>query len=236
MRKSFLLIIGTVFAVNTAYAMDSVQKKYKSKIKLINKRHQSEMDKIRSMMIKSYNNLLKKKLKMGDTKNVDTIKAQIERLKSGGDLMGTVSQENIGDSNRVKASVPSDAKEYNGNYYKLFIDETGWVSAKKKCIDHGGHLLYINTPAERAFITKMLKQKCVWIGARYSNGGFEWDDGEKVSNIILGQIMKHYKKNKKRKYAAFSRFGDINARASSGLDKKFEVKRIEGYICEWEAQ
>jgi len=238
MKKLIIASCCSLLAYTNIYGLDPVQEKYDVKIEQELKRHKMEMERIRTLMITNYNSLLKRAMKEGRLELANQVNAQVAWLKSGGDPLKMAPLKNMAtdsdNSERRPENVPEDAKRFKNSYYKVFDGKISWSSAQKKCKDLNGHLVYIDSEGEHGFLKKLLKSKCVWVGAKYTTREFKWGNGSKMSNILHSQVMVHYKKDHKKKYASFSRFGDLNARPSSGLEKSFPIKNIQGYLCEWE--
>ncbi|SFC37686.1 lectin-like protein [Butyrivibrio sp. YAB3001] len=84
--------------------------------------------------------------------------------------------------------IPSNAKPFNGHYYKLYHveDYITWDKAQQQCVSMGGHLVTITSLKEDTFIENQLfTEKGVYewcfIGA-YSNGDtWRWVTNEKFS-------------------------------------------------------
>lgn len=91
----------------------------------------------------------------------------------------------IGTKAGAVATIPSDALEFNGHYYKAYFSPyTTFIQAKKMCEDIGGHLVTITSPDEQDFIynnlVKITSTSFYWIGATDSEqeGVWKWITGE----------------------------------------------------------
>lgn len=74
-------------------------------------------------------------------------------------------------------SVPEDALEYDGHYYKLYsINDMTWSQAKEQCELRGGHLVTITSEDEENFLTNMIisGSRCYWTGGYYEYTSDEW--------------------------------------------------------------
>jgi hypothetical protein len=78
------------------------------------------------------------------------------------------------------SSIPSGAKEYNGNYYYLYQQSTTWENAKLNCEAVGGHLVTITSIEEQEFIESLLSsdRETIWIGGYCSSKKWKWITGE----------------------------------------------------------
>jgi hypothetical protein len=91
----------------------------------------------------------------------------------------------------------------------------------------GGHLAYIETPGELAFLAKTFltaADKGWWTGARRTKTSWQWGDSGKPvdGKLWVGTIPKG---------------GHVNLRPqhrTSGKPGLFTKHYVAGFICEWE--
>ena len=91
-----------------------------------------------------------------------------EEVQSSNDFDndGIINGEEISQTQSV--SVPSDAVEYNGHYYKYYDLGLSWENSKKYCENIGGHLITIGTLEENSFAFSLIEKgqkNFYWLGA-----------------------------------------------------------------------
>ena len=59
----------------------------------------------------------------------------------------------------VTATMPSDAAEWNGHYYKVYDNADSWADARRKCEKKGGHLVTITSAEENEFVYSYMVQE-----------------------------------------------------------------------------
>ncbi len=137
-----------------------------------------------------------------------------------------------------KASVPNDAVEFSGHYYKVYEKAYTWTEAKAYCKSLGGHLMTITSPEEQDF-TRYLPLKG---GTNYWLGGTD-EKEEGVWRWITGENWS---------YTAWSSGQPDNYQQISGVEEDYLQLYVDwdygwndsanvqdsskeiGFICEWE--
>ena len=124
--------------------------------------------------------------------------------------------------------VPADAKIFNDNWYRVYLDKTAWKDAKQKCERLGGHLAVIPDAPTHAFVQELSNNLILWLGAfEKVEGLWQWVDGTPM------------------KYTAWARGEpDNNGHTLNVLatwkggwaDTTNTAKDVVGYICEWKAK
>ena len=151
----------------------------------------------------------------------------------------------------TEASIPNDAVEYKGHYYKVYNNSTNWSSAKSYCQNKGGHLVTITSLGEQNFVADLVYQdgskNCYWIGGhKSSNGNWRWITDESMSfanwakkqpDNYTGEedcLMMYRRKNP----SASTDIGQWNDISSDGECKgeEFFGARNFGFICEWDSK
>jgi Lectin C-type domain len=103
-----------------------------------------------------------------------------------------------------KGSVPADAEEFLGKYYKVFADRVTWYQAEAKCESLGGHLAIVTDERVNRFLTGLLKKEKIgaaWLGATDERieGRWVWVNGRDLTfnnwgrgqpNNVMG--IEHY--------------------------------------------
>ncbi len=142
-------------------------------------------------------------------------------------------------------NIPADAKTFNGHAYKFFPQQLSWKDAKARCEALGGHLVIIETPAENAFLGKLITdggKVDSWIGAtdEGSEGQWRWVDGRNMT--WTNWFTKQNQPNNK---GGVEHFGVMSNKklAVDGLigwewsDQPNESLPAHepGYVCEWDS-
>jgi serine/threonine protein kinase len=139
---------------------------------------------------------------------------------------------------------PTDAVEFDGQYYKLIEKmRISWSDAKAACELAGGHLACPNTLEKAEFVAKLKKQQAVWVGAYREpenlDGGWKWISGESLdARLVLfpgspGHLWMATSADEKQ--AGFvPRTIDGTIRDKDGNVVAGRNTNIHGYICEWD--
>lgn len=84
-------------------------------------------------------------------------------------------------------SQPDNPQAPSQPSYQLFIEDVGWLEARDRCIQMGGHLVVINDETEFAIVTVLAEEAGIeklWVGCHRVNGVLIWEgDGEVVFNL-----------------------------------------------------
>ena len=126
-------------------------------------------------------------------------------------------------------NISADAKEFGGHPYKMFNESIPWDEARRRCEARGGYLACVETDDERKFLDQLAKNRVVWLGGsdKAQEGRFVWLTGKKVTLRVRDN-------NPDRGRLILARDGVLCARHGRGNFNNFKVKRIQGFICEWE--
>ena len=134
------------------------------------------------------------------------------------------------ENNKSAASTspyPNDTAVFNGHHYKVFWGRMSWHDAVIACKAMGGHLAIIETKEEKEFLANLKgHDEAVWVGASRQDGTWKWLDGTKMSQTITDEPPLDY--------AAFAKGSGLNARKENGFRPGGAIRRIQGYICEWD--
>lgn len=142
--------------------------------------------------------------------------------------------------------IPSDAFEYNGNKYMVYIDSCKWSEAKTKCRNAGGHLIEINSEDEQKAIIDYIKKKKysedMWTALYYSEiyekkGQEGWSLSDLYNKIhespytnwASGQPAA---KTEKNGYCAMCAKDSGSMKAGQWYNASNDKELY--YICEWE--
>ena len=115
----------------------------------------------------------------------------ITRIEIIGRTSGCSAKCNCGENCNCSnpQGVPSDAKLFNGYYYKVYKESLTWEEAKTKCEDLGGHLCVITSQEENDFVKGLVSEAIgtpsgkwdgAWIGCYGQSPQWYWLDGSKV--------------------------------------------------------
>ncbi len=173
-------------------------------------------------------------------------------LKREDGTLVKIGLESLSEADRFRATIPPDAREFDGHHYKLYTDETDWRKAQFLCKKRGGHLVVINNSEENDFVFGLMKEhRAVWIGLSKSMGNWRWDgmtesgffkwapnepsDGSRDTKVKMGAV---------RCVSMYGRspFGWQTKGARSRSDNnrsRWSVRfgddsQVTGYVCEWD--
>lgn len=111
------------------------------------------------------------------------------QASSGGIWWGTTYQEvgNVIVKKEGRAyALPEDAETLNGHTYKLIEQNVTWKQAEVICKQMGGHLVAVNSSAEKTMVEKMsATTDAVWLGGYSENDAWYWSTGEDFVTSIL---------------------------------------------------
>ena len=126
----------------------------------------------------------------------------------------------------IPSDIPSDAKGYNGHYYKVYTLSKSWKEAKAYCENLGGHLATITSADEQTFI-KTFSTGRYWLGGtdEEKEGTWKWITGETWSytNWASGEPNGGTSEN----YLAIW--------STKWNDLKNQSSEQSGFICEWDS-
>ena len=139
----------------------------------------------------------------------------------------------------VDISIPEDAVEFNGHYYKVYQPNLNWLEAKEFCENLGGHLATVSSAEENKFLLELVNN----IDARnfmigYSDyekeGVWQWVTDEKITYTNWGKRQPDNNDSKGQDFAAIVR--PNTSWCSAGQWDDIEAFSSKGYyfICEWE--
>ncbi len=116
---------------------------------------------------------------------------------------------------------PPDAVQFGGHWYKAFLAEKGtWAQAHQACQQMGGHLVCVESEAEKHFVSK-LAESAAWVGA-LSNAQGQWF-------WVTGQpIASRYWENDYRPREGARAMVQRAAWRDRGHTDRY------GFICEWD--
>jgi hypothetical protein len=116
---------------------------------------------------------------------------------------------------------------FQGHHYLAVLASVEWNEAKAMCEKMGGHLAYLETKRERAFLCRLTGDVAVWVGAtdRHKKGDWRWLNGKSVSTALwlpqspLGRTGWNY---------AILQDGGLR-----DLGQRMHDQCL-GFICEWD--
>lgn len=128
---------------------------------------------------------------------------------------------------KAKGTIRDIATRFEGHYYIIIATQVDWYRARKMCKTVGGHLVYIETPEELAFLLKrMVGIGNVWVGAtdEHKEGDWRWLNKKPVRKFVWHDRQPDGKRRKN--FGVLFRNGLHDAADSSNW--------ISGFICEWD--
>ena len=136
------------------------------------------------------------------------------------------------------STVPADAVELGGHFYKLFEGRKSWYDAKRFCEDRGGHLMVITSPEEQRLAVEILRrsgQKAAWIGLTEEGhlGDWRWVTGEPLAYQDWGKGEPNNWHGKGEHWVTV-RYLENQDRYGWSDNIVGPSLYSEGLICEWE--
>ena len=107
------------------------------------------------------------------------------------------------------------------HWYRASIAEVSWEAAQQLCLESGGQLCCIETRAENDLMTKLSRDRTLWLGTTIdANGGWSWISG--------GPFF----------FVSWSPGEPANvtpqSRIATGFGGMWHVQTAKaGFICEW---
>jgi len=140
--------------------------------------------------------------------------------------------ERIGDAPKVLPRTPAPeacGASFKGHTYLAIALKTNWKEAAAMCKKMGGHLAYLETEEELAFITKTFPNLRLWVGATdaHKEGDWRWGNRKPVARTLWSKVEP-------------SRLaGENYALVFDGKDRMLHDVTVNhsgvgGFLCEWE--
>ena len=120
---------------------------------------------------------------------------------------------------------------FKGHTYLAITSNANWKEAAALCKKMGGHLVYIETAEESAFLTKTFREARLWVGATdaHKEGYWRWGNGKPIAKNLWHYLEPDNWQGKQDCAVLVS---------SKGLrlmcDMSFNHTSVIGFICEWE--
>lgn len=142
-------------------------------------------------------------------------------------------------------TIPADAVEYNGHFYKVYDYSISWKDANTACVEMGGYLATLTSADEEKFVYDLLKngtKNYYWLGGsdEKQEGVWEWITGEdwNYTHWFSGQPDNHSDHTgEPENYLVIARANmGWNDLPNTGDTYGSSELKNSGYICEWEAK
>ena len=119
---------------------------------------------------------------------------------------------------------------FKGHTYLAIASGANWKEATELCKKLGGHLAYIETAEELAFLAKTFQGAALWVGATdiHKAGDWRWGNGKPLARNLWGRGEPSGGKDR---YATLWPKGEERMLNDTPLDAGISVG---GFICEWE--
>lgn len=96
--------------------------------------------------------------------------------------------EQASEEKSKNSSIPEDAVEYNGHFYKVYNESMLWTEAARACENMKGHLVVITSEDEQKKVVELIEKYSApekynfWIGGSDAEheGVFKWLTGETI--------------------------------------------------------
>jgi hypothetical protein len=129
--------------------------------------------------------------------------------------------------NPTSPGIPSDAKPFNGKWYRVYLERIPWNVAMQRCVALGGQLAVVPDEPTWAFIRSLVKDDSLWLGAtdKETEGVWKWVDG---TPVVFRAWLPRQPDNSGGNENYLSAF--------NGGWNDVEIKgrgRVIGFVCEW---
>jgi len=136
------------------------------------------------------------------------------------------------------STVPADAVEHGGHFYKVYEGRKRWHDAKRFCEDRGGHLMVITSNEEQSLAVEMLRRSggdSAWIGLTEEGhlGDWRWVTGEPLNYQGWARGEPNNWKNKGEHWATLMCREQYRGQYGWSDNTMGSVQN-RGLICEWE--
>ena len=122
--------------------------------------------------------------------------------------------------------VPVDAVHFNGKWYRVFVEKTGWRRAKDRCNVLGGHLAVVPDEPTQDFIKQLANGVPLWLGATDEKveGVWQWIDGTPMTFRAWDEKQPEGARNE----------NFLCIWVSGRWHDSFENEpKVVGFVCEW---
>ena len=113
---------------------------------------------------------------------------------------------------------------FGGNAYQMISDQVSWDEAAEYCEDADGSLVVIESPEEFQFLFDWMGERRYWIGARHSEDGWDWLNGDEV--VTHDGVRPRYDKIANGVFLTQKGNDWMNSRGTASDEIAF-------YVCEW---
>lgn len=121
--------------------------------------------------------------------------------------------------------VPADARQFNGKWYRVYLEKGGWRQARDRCRVLGGQLVVVHDEPTHVFINELAQGIPLWLGATDGKieGVWEWVDGTRMSFKAWGD-----------RQPGGGRKEDFMSIWNGRWHDAYESDdKVVGFICEW---
>ncbi len=127
--------------------------------------------------------------------------------------------------------IPSDAKLFNGKWYRVYLERTSWANARQKCTALRGQLVVITDEPTWEFVNALTQGAALWLGAtdEQTEGVWKWVDGTPVTLKPWFQGQPDNARGVENYLATYKNLWNDAPKAGEFMPRQFVV----GYICEW---
>ncbi len=147
--------------------------------------------------------------------------------------------DQVGDAPKVtpRASVlAACGVSFKGHRYLGITSNANWKEASALCRRMGGHLVYIETPEELAFLAKAFRGM-IWVGATdaHKEGDWRWGNRKPVAGYVWFPTQPDNKGGTRKRRRNENCAALITYKGKRLLnDISFDNNGVVGFICEWE--
>jgi len=133
-------------------------------------------------------------------------------------------------------TVPFDAVEFGGHFYKVYPERMTWHDAKRFCEELGGHLVTITSAQEQSFVADLARRSAIpgstWIGLTEEGhlGDWRWVTDEPLA-------YRNWAKGEPNSREGKEHWGSIKQPQDFGWNDEIAGSNWNGgaLFCEWDA-
>ena len=121
--------------------------------------------------------------------------------------------------------VPADATQFNGKWYRVYLEKAIWPVARDRCKTLGGQLAVVPDEATHNFLKELKSEAGLWLGATDEKveGVWKWVNGTEM--VYKAWLPREPDGGRSENYLMLIRGGW----ADHGTGRPIVV----GFICEW---
>lgn len=134
--------------------------------------------------------------------------------------------------------IPSDARQFRGNWYLLYFEPLSWDAAERRCEALGGQLAVVPDKPTWQFIVSLQKNKsALWMGGtdEGSKGNWRWVDGTPFNFNLWFNRYTSTEHGPNDNYLCLDNAWAVAPWRAARIDGSVGKNHVGGFICEWKS-